>query len=53
MSKRQHIPISERIPVDETQRSRDGLLVASAVGFLVFLFFILPLIRIGLGEPPT
>ena len=61
MSKRHYVPISdripvaqtERIPVAETERSRDVLLVASAVGVLLFLFFILPLIRIGLGEPPT
>jgi hypothetical protein len=53
MSERQHLPLPQRIPIGETQHSRDGLLVISAVGFLVFLFFILPLIRIGLGEPPT
>jgi hypothetical protein len=53
MSTRQTVPISERIPVNEIPRSRDGWLVVSAVCFLVFLFFILPLIRIGLGEPPT
>jgi len=54
MSKRHAVPISQRTPVCGKQPlSRDSLLVASAVCFLVFLFFILPLIRISLGEAPT
>jgi hypothetical protein len=55
MSKRQDTPMSERVPIVETQQTRnhDALLVASTVFFLIFLFMILPLIRIALGEPPT
>jgi hypothetical protein len=54
MSIRHAIPISERVRVDAGKRSRrDYLVVCSAAFILIFLFFILPLIRISLGEPPT